>query len=338
MFQFANEKYLWLLLIIPLLFGIYKLANMYRKKQLKRFGELEIINTLMQNLSLPKRRWKLILFFLSLIFLIIALARPQFGTRLHEVKTESVEIMIALDVSNSMLAKDIAPNRLERAKKAIERLINNLKDDRLGIIVFAGDAYVQLPITDDYRSARMFLNTISPDIVPKQGTAIGSAINLAARSFSSENKSSKVIIIITDGENHEDDPISAAQKANENGIIVHTIGMGLPEGKPVPGPGGSGFLKDKSGNVVISKLDEKTLKKIAEAGKGTYVRASNTNVGLDMITDEISKLEKTGNTKVEFAEYDEKFTLFAWIAFVLLLIEQIISETRYRRKQNPKLK
>jgi Ca-activated chloride channel family protein len=232
-----------------------------------------------------------------------------------------------------MLTKDIAPNRLERAKKSIERLIGKMSNDRLGLIVFAGDAYVQLPVTNDYASARMFLSTISPDIVPKQGTAIGAAIDLAARSFSSDNQSSKVLIVITDGENHEDDPIAAAEAAAENGIVIHTIGMGMPEGKPIPGTGGQGFLKDKDGNVVMSKLDEETLSKIAAAGHGTYVRATNSNVGLDMIVGEIDKMEKSGSVQTEFSEYDEKFTLFAWLALVVLVAELLVSERKIIRRK-----
>ena len=333
MFQFANEKYLWFLLAIPLLIVMYRLILLWRHKQLQRFGDIKVINSLMTNLSRTGRKWKFALMLFVLTMLIVALARPQFGSKLQDVKREGVELIIAIDVSNSMLTKDILPNRLERAKKSVQRLIGKLQDDRLGLIVFAGDAYVQLPVTNDYASARMFLATISPDIVPKQGTAIGSAIDLASRSFSSDNQSSKVLIIITDGENHEDNPVTNAEEAYENGIVIHTIGMGLPEGKPIPGVGGQGFMKDKSGNVVMSKLDEETLSRIAAAGHGTYVRSTNTNTGLDMIVDEINKMEKTSISQKKYSEYDEKFVLFAWIALVVLLVEILVSERKIIRKK-----
>ena len=214
----------------------------------------------------------------------------EFGSKLKTEKRKGVELMIALDVSNSMMAEDIQPNRLERAKRAISRLVDKLDDDKIGLIVFAGDAYTQLPITTDFASAKLFLNSVSTNIVPRQGTAIGAAINLAANSFSPQFEGNKAIIVITDGENHEDDAVGAATAAAQQGIIVHTIGMGLPQGAPIPvyENGQKDFRKDKNGQVVVTKLDEQMLQEIAAAGNGVYVRANNAEVGLNTLFDEIN--------------------------------------------------
>lgn len=328
MFQFQNEEYLWFLLLIPFLIIAYNVLYWWKTKQLKKFGDLELIHTLSKDISKRGKIWKFIFILLAISSLVICIARPQFGTKYQEITREGIEIIIAVDVSNSMLTKDIAPNRLDKAKKSIARLISKLREDKIGLIVFAGDAYVQLPVTSDYASAKMFLSSIGPSIVPKQGTAIGSAIDLAVRSFNFNSETNKVLVIITDGENHEDDPVEAAEIANKEGIIIHTIGMGLPKGKPIPNTNGGGFMKDKSGNVVMSKLDEKTLRKIAAAGKGTYVRATNSNSGLDLIISEINKVEKTKSKQKEYAEYDENFIVFAWIALILLVLEILIFERK----------
>ncbi len=237
---------------------------------------------------------KFILLLSAVLAGVIMLSRPQFGSRIEDVKKQGVEVIIALDVSNSMLAEDIQPDRLTRAKQAISRLVDNLENDKIGLIVFAGDAYTQIPVTTDYVSAKMFLSTISPEMVPKQGTSIGAAINLGIRSFSPGEEKSKAIIIITDGENHEDDPLAAAGDAAKAGIIIHTIGIGSSGGVPVPLTvnGRKEYLKDNAGNTVITKLDEEILKKIALGTNGSYVRASNSNIGLDQIFSEIKKMKK----------------------------------------------
>lgn len=333
MFRFSNPEYMYLLLLVPLFIGIYWFFSVIRKRMISKFGEYDLIKQLMPDVS-SKRGWiKLIFFTVALTLIIVGLAGPQFGSKLTEVRRKGIELIIALDVSNSMLAEDIQPNRLERAKQAISRLVDKLSDDRIGLIVFAGDAYVQLPITNDYISAKMFLSSINPGIVPKPGTAIGSAINLASTSFSPESETSKVIIIISDGENHEDNPVEAAQLAAEQGIFVHAIGIGSPQGAPIPGSQRSNqtsFLKDKDGNVVVTKLDEETLSKIAVAGNGTYIRATNMQLGLLPLFDEINKMQKSELKEKVYSEYDDQFQYFFAGALVLLIIEFIILERKNR--------
>jgi Ca-activated chloride channel family protein len=251
-FQFAYPWVLYILFIIPFLVLIFLVTWKMRKKALDLFGSNQIINQLMPDVSSGRLVIKFSFMMMVLLLIIVALARPQFGSKMQEVKRQGVELMIALDVSNSMLAEDIRPSRLEKAKQAISRLLDNLKDDKIGLIVFAGDAYIQVPITTDYSATKMFLSTIKTDYIENQGTAIGSAIELGIRSFSSDNEKNKAIIIITDGENHEDDPVKAAQEAKSKGIIIHTIGMGLSQGAPIPVEGTSDFKKDNQGNVIIS--------------------------------------------------------------------------------------
>ncbi|MEZ5104123.1 MAG: VWA domain-containing protein [Draconibacterium sp.] len=339
MFRFGNSEYLWGLLIIPALTFFFIWSRIARKKALRRFANMSILKDLMPFASKSRPILKFFILMLALAFIIVGTARPQFGSKLKKVKREGVELIIALDVSNSMMAEDIQPNRLERAKRAISRLVDRLKDDKIGLIVFAGDAYTQLPITSDYNSAKLFLNSINTQIVPKQGTAIGTAINLAVRSFSPNGEANKAIIVITDGENHEDDPISAAQAASENGIVVHTIGMGLPQGSPIPvlRNGQKDYLKDRDGNVVITKLDEATLEKVAGAGKGVYVRANNAQVGLDALFDEINKMNKEEMESRIYSEYDDQFQYFFAIGFFLILLEFVILERKNRYLKNIRL-
>jgi Ca-activated chloride channel family protein len=263
----------------------------------------------------------------------IMLARPQFGSKIEDVKKQGVEVIIALDVSNSMMAEDIQPNRLSRAKQAISRLVDDLDNDKIGLIVFAGDAYTQIPVTTDYVSAKMFLSSIGPEMVPKQGTSIGAAISLAMRSFSPGEDKSKALIIITDGENHEDDPVSAAEEAAKAGIIIHTIGIGSEQGVPVPitTGGRKDFLKDIDGNTVITKLDEEILKKTALAANGSYVRANNSNIGLDEIYNEIRKMKKQELESTMYTEYNDQFQIFAAIFLVLLILEFIIMDRKNRK-------
>lgn len=339
MFRFANSEYLWGLLIIPLLTFFFVWSRIARKKALRRFGNPEIVSQLMPFVSKGRPWLKFIVLMLATAFFIVGIARPQFGSKLKKVKREGVELIIALDVSNSMMAEDIQPNRLERAKRAIARLVDKLKDDKIGLIVFAGDAYTQLPITTDYNSAKLFLNSVSTQIVPKQGTAIGAAIGLAMRSFTADTEAGKAIIVITDGENHEDDAVGQATAAAENGIIVHTIGMGLPQGTPIPvlRDGQKDYLKDRDGNVVVTKLDEQTLEQVSAAGNGIYVRANNTQIGLDALFDEINKMEKTEMESRVYSEYDDQFQYFFAIGLLLLLIEFMVLERKNKFLINVRL-
>lgn len=336
MFRFANSEYLWALLVIPVLTLFFVWSRIKRRQLLRKFGNEDTISQLMPFASRFRPVLKFAVLMLALASVIIGIARPQFGAKLKKVKREGIELIIALDVSNSMMAEDIKPNRLDRAKLAISRLVDRLKDDKIGLIVFAGDAYTQLPITTDYNSAKLFLNSINTQIVPKQGTAIGAAISLAERSFTPDSKSNKAIIVITDGENHEDDAVAAAKAAAEKGIVIHTIGMGLPQGSPIPvlRNGQTEYLKDGSGNVVVTKLDEATLEKVAAAGGGIYIRANNAQVGLNTLLDEINKLQKTEMDAMIYSEYNDQFQYFFAIGLFLIILEFLILERKNRYLKN----
>jgi Ca-activated chloride channel family protein len=310
-----------------------------RKRALRRLGKVETVTSLMPEFSGSRPLVKFILQLLVVTAFTLVLARPQFGSKIEDVKKEGIEVIIALDVSNSMLAEDIQPNRLERAKQAISRLVDNLDNDRIGLIVFAGDAYTQLPVTTDYVSAKMFLSSIGPEMVPKQGTAIGAAIDLGVKSFSPGENKSKALVIITDGENHEDDPVSSAEQAAKNGIVIHTIGIGSSSGVPIPVNimGRKDYLKDADGNTVISRLDEDILKKIAVTASGTYVRASNTNIGLDEIFSQIRKMKTQELESTMYTEYNDQYQIFAAIALFFLLVDFLIMDRRNRILANIKL-
>ncbi len=339
LFRFANPDFLYLLLLLPVLFLLWVLNNIRRKRAFKRLGDQELVKKLVPEYSGIRPGLKFFLGLVAFAAVIIILARPQFGSRLEEIKKQGVEVIIALDVSNSMLARDIQPDRLTRAKQALTRLIDNLENDKIGLIVFAGDAYTQIPITTDYISAKMFLSAISPAMVAKQGTSIGSAIDLGIRSFTPGEGKSKAMIIITDGENHEDDPVSITEEASEAGIIIHTIGIGSPQGVPVPIESGGkiDYLKDREGNSVITRLDEDILRKIAMTAKGSYVRASTSNIGLDEIYGEIKKMKKEEMESTMYTEYNDQFQIFAAIALFLLFAEFIIMERKNRKLANIKL-
>jgi Ca-activated chloride channel family protein len=322
MLNFAQAQYLLLLFLIPLFFIIQAVILKLRARRIRKFGDEALVSRLMPSYSKGKVWVRLVLFSIGFFFFVIGLSRPQIGAKLKEHETKGAEIMIVLDVSNSMLAEDYSPNRLERAKLAISRIVDRLRDDRIGLILFAGDSFVQLPITTDYVSAKMFLNSITTGSVPVQGTAIGDAINTAMRSFSVQSEKSRAIIVITDGENHEDDPIAAAQQAAELGVRVYTIGVGSPEGKPIPMDGE--LLKDKDGEIVVTRLDEKVLQDVAMAGNGVYVRAGNTEFGLNPIIDNIRKLEDEKYSSIVFEEYDERFMYYFGIALFFFVLEMLI--------------
>jgi len=339
LFRFANPGFLYLLLLLPVIAALWMFYQWRKNKALQKFGDPGLVKKLMPEYSTVRPNIKLFLRLIALTSVIIVLARPQFGSKLEEVRKQGVEVIIALDVSNSMLAQDIQPDRLTRAKQALTRLIDNLDNDKIGLIVFAGDAYTQIPITTDYISAKMFLSTIGPEMIPKQGTAIGSAIELGVRSFSPGEDKSRAMIIITDGENHEDDPVSAASEAAKSGIVIHTIGIGSVEGVPVSvkGGGSTDFLKDAEGNTVITKLDEEILKKIAISTSGNYVRASNTNIGLDEIFNEIRNMKKEELESKMFTEYNDQFRIFAILALIFLLTEFFIMDRKNRKLADIKL-
>ena len=330
MILFAQYKYLLLLLLVPVILIAYAVKMRMRRKRLERFGDAALVEELMPSWSGAKGWLRTVLYSLAFFLFVIGLARPQIGAKLSEHEAKGAEIMICLDVSNSMLAEDYSPNRLERAKLAISRIVDRLQEDRIGLIVFAGSSFVQLPITTDYVSAKMFLNSIDTGSVPIQGTAIGDAVLTAARSFSEQSEKSRAIIVITDGENHEDDPVDAARQVAEMGIKVYTIGVGSLRGQPIPKDGQ--LMKDSEGNIVVSRLDEGTLQQMAEAGNGAYVHAGNEEFGLNPIIDDIRKMEAEKFNSVVFEEYDEQYMYFFAAALALFVIEMLIGERRLRKK------
>lgn len=329
-FRFAQPDMLYLLLFLPVLLVIWILGNRRRKAARQKFAAEEMMKRLSPDFSSARMTAKFFIRLFVFIFAVLTAARPQFGSRLEEVKREGVEVIIALDVSNSMLATDITPSRIERAKQAIAQLVDQLREDRIGLILFAGDAYTQIPVTNDYLSAKMFLEAAGPDAVSKQGTAIGAAINLGMRSFTPESDKSRALIIITDGENHEDDAIEAARAAAQKGIVVHTIGIGSPDGSPIPLliNGRTDYLKDRDGNTVITKLDEKGLQEIASITGGRYVRANNTSIGLNEIYNDIGRMKKSEVNTVMYTEYNEQFLVPAVMMLVLLVIDILLADRR----------
>lgn len=330
MFRFEHPDYLYLLLILPALLAIFSYCMYSKKRALKRFGNMSTIRSLMPEVSLKKQYLKFWLLFAAAALFIIVLAGPQFGSKLETVKRQGVEVMVCLDVSNSMLSTDVSPSRLDKSKQMLSKLVDDLKNDKIGLIVFAGDAYIQLPITSDYVSAKMFLSSINPSMVPTQGTAIGSAINLAMRSFTPSESSEKTIILITDGENHEDDALGAAKAASEKGIIVNVLGVGSAQGAPIPIPGTNGFQKDREGNMVITKLNEQMCQEIAATGNGMYVRTDNTNNALKALQSEIDKMNKSEIESKVYSTYDEKYQIPAWIVIFILVLEFFILDRKNR--------
>jgi len=328
MIRYENIEFLYLFYGIIGFILLFIYYTKWKKKAFEKFGKLSTIRNLIPNHSITRENIKFILLLLYISALIIGIANPQIGTKMEEVKREGVDLMIALDLSNSMLSEDIKPNRLERARQAISRLIDKLEGDRIGLIVFAGDAYVQLPITTDYSAAKLFLATVNTNIIPSQGTAIGKAITLSMNSFDMQNGQNKAIIIITDGENHEDDAIKQAKEANEQGVFIHTLGMGLSKGGPIPiynqNGNNIGYRKDKEGNTIISKLNDQMLQEIASNGNGTYVRANNTQAGLSTLFAEINKMEKKEIGTMVFTDYKDRFQLFISIALLLLFFDLIL--------------
>jgi Ca-activated chloride channel family protein len=328
MFRFGTPEYFYLLLSIPLLILLWVVYVRGRRKRLARFGKLATIGGLMPEASPKRVRGKFVLLLIAIGLIVTALARPQFGSRLRETTRRGVEILIAVDVSNSMLAEDFQPNRLERTKYAIDRLIEQLTEDRIGLIAFAGQAYVQLPVTSDYVTARHFVSRLSPDMISRQGTAIGAAIDLAAASFSAGSEGSRVLIVISDGENHEDDPVAAAKAAADQGIRIYTVGIGTAEGAPVSVDGR--YLTDEAGELVVSQLDEQTLERIALAAGGGYIRASERSVGLTEIATSIGELEKQDLRTTLFEDYNEQYQYLLAAAGLLLILEALIISRKNR--------
>ena len=321
MFRFANPQYLWLLTLIPLFVVLFAGVAAQRRRRLARFGNPDTLAELMPEVSNGRVVLKFILFCGAVALVVLAAARPQFGSKLREEKARGVEMMLVVDVSNSMLAEDFEPNRLERTKYAINKLFDGLRQDRVGLIVFAGEPRVQLPITSDYRMAKAFARRIDPSQVSVQGTAIGKALEQALLSFSGETdeKRSRAIILITDGENHDDDAVAVAKRAAEQGIRIYTIGIGTPEGAPIEIDGE--FIRDEQGEMVVSKLNEEMLAQIADLTGGAYVRATKQDIGLDEIVRSINEMEQSELSTVRFEEFNEQYQYLLIAALVLLVAE-----------------
>jgi Ca-activated chloride channel family protein len=332
MIRFAHEEYLYMLALVPVLIVLYIVAARARREALRRFGDENILARLAESASASKRLLKFILFVCAFIFIVVALANPQIGTRLQEVKQEGVDIFIALDVSLSMKAEDIKPNRLEKAKFEIRNLIDRLGGDRIGMVVFAGEAYTQFPLTTDYSGAKLFLDVVDVDAVPVPGTSIGSAIQRAMDSFDFNDPTTKVLVIMTDGENTEGDAFPIAEEAAKKGILIYTIGLGSPDGTPIPIYNSAGepvdVKRDRLGNIVMTKLDEVSLERIASIGKGAYYRGTNNQDELNEIYKAINALQKREFGTKQFTDYEPRFQYFLAAGILLLVIELLISEKK----------
>ena len=328
MFRFEEPTCVYLLLLLPFLAAFYLYSNYRRRKAIRKFGDPVLMAQLMPDVSKYRPDVKFWLVFAAIGLFAVLLARPQFGSKLETVKRQGVEVMIALDISNSMLAQDVQPSRLEKAKRLVAQLVDKMENDKVGMIVFAGDAFTQLPITSDYISAKMFLESINPSLISKQGTAIGAAINLATRSFTPQEGVGRAVIVITDGENHEGGAVEAAKAAAEKGIQVSVLGVGMPDGAPIPVEGTNDFRRDRDGNVVVTRLNEQMCQEIAQAGDGIYVRVDNSNAAQKAIAQEINKMAKADVETQVYTEFNEQFQAVAWIILLLLLAEMLILERK----------
>ena len=330
MFRFEEPFYLYLLLLLPVLTVLYIYSNYKRRKAIREFGDPELMAPLMPDVSKRRPDIKFALILVCIALFAVLLARPQFGSRLETVKRQGVEVLIALDISNSMMAQDIEPNRLEKAKRLISQLVDKMEQDKVGLIVFAGDAFVQLPITSDYISAKMFLESITPELITRQGTDLRAALTLANRSFTTQPEVGRTIILITDGENHEGGVEQAIKELTDKNIQINVLGIGSPEGSPIPITDSRDFRRDKEGNIVVTKLNEAMCQELAKAGNGVYVRVDNTNTAQRAIQQAIDKLAKADIETQVYSDYNEQFQAVAWLLLLFLLVELLIME-----RQNP---
>ena len=332
MFRFEAPIYLYLLVLIPLLALIRFFMVRQQKKRLRKFGDLELVRQLMPDVSRFRPMVKFYLLLAALALLIVVLARPQLGTKISHEKRTGIETIICMDISNSMLAEDVTPSRLDRAKMMVENLVDHFTNDKIGLIVFAGDAFVQLPITSDYVSAKMFLSSITPDMIPTQGTDIAAAISMASHSFTHEENIGKAIIVITDGEDHEGGALEAAKEAKEKGMNTYVLGVGSPNGAPIPAGNGD-YMKDNSGQTVMSALNEDMCRQLADAGSGAYIHVENNTNAQEQLDNELDKLAKKETSSTIYSDYDEQFQAVAIIVLLLLILEVCILEIK-----NPMLK
>ena len=338
MFQFAHPEYLYLFFALPFVFAIYIYLNIKKRKDVSKLGTLELVKQMMPELSLKRSYLKFWIVFTALALGVLLVAGPQFGTKVEKVEKRGIELVIAIDVSNSMLARDVSPDRLSRAKQLLSRIIDTRKDDQIALIVFAGDAYVQMPLTSDTQSAKLFLNSIDPSLVPVQGTVIGKAIELGVNSFSSDKEVDKAMIIITDAEDHEGNAMEIAKRAGDSGIMINVIGIGSVDGSPIPeSQYSNSFKTDTESNIVVTKLNEQMAREIAQNGKGLFVHANNTNSAMNALEDELDKLQKKDMESLAYSEYDEKFPIIAWILLVVLIVEVCIFDKKNRLFRNVRI-
>lgn len=337
MFRFNDPTYLYLLITIPIIIAFYIYSNYRKRKHIKELGDPELLALLMPEASRARPTIKFLLMLVALTITIFMLARPQFGTKQETVNRKGIEMIIALDISNSMLAQDITPNRLQRAKNLVSRLVDEFESDKVGLVVFAGDAFVQLPITSDYVSAKMFLETISPSLISTQGTAINKALSVSMRSFTPQENVGRAIVLITDGENHEGGALEAAKEVADKGIQIYVLGIGSPEGAPIPIEGTSDYRKDADGNVVVTRLNEQMCQEIAKAGNGVYIRVDNSSSAQRALANEVNKLAKVDIETKVYTEFNEQFQAIAWIVLLLLIIEIVILNRKNPLFKNIKL-
>ena len=337
MFRFGEPLYLYLLIILPLLVIFYLYSNYRRRKRLRRYGDMELLERLMPQVSKYRPDVKFWLTIAAMAMVIFMLAQPQFGSKMETVKRQGIETVVALDVSNSMMAEDVTPSRLAKSKRLVSRLVETFNNDKVALIVFAGEAFTQLPITSDYVSAKMFLESISPSLISTQGTDVRAAIDLALKSFTPNEGVGRAIVLITDGETHEGGAIEAAKEAAEKGVHVFVLGVGSPDGAPIPVEGSNEFRRDKDGNVVVTRLNEDMCREIARAGNGMYVRVDNTNNAERALNAEINKLAKADVETQVFTEFDEQFQVLAWLALIFLAVEAMLLDRKNPLFKNVKL-
>ncbi|KPL00494.1 MAG: hypothetical protein AMJ91_04575 [candidate division Zixibacteria bacterium SM23_73_3] len=334
--RIAQMDYIYVLLILlPLLLVFYWLAFRMKRRALKRFGNLDLMDKLALSFSPKKQRWKVALLLLAIFFLLFSLAQPQLGTKLTLMKREGVDIVIALDCSLSMMAEDFKPSRLEKAKQEVNGLISRMRGDRVGLVAFAGVAFIQCPLTLDYSAAGMFLDIMDVNLIPQPGTAIGDAIRTSIGAFNQKERKYKVLILLTDGEDHDSDPLGAAEEAASEGIKIYTIGIGSVQGEPIPLKSKrgevTGYKKDNEGNVVVSRLDETTLQKVALTTGGKYYHATSGEMELDKIYDQISKMERKELEGKLMTLYEDRYQVFLFLSIVCLVVEFLLSERRSKK-------
>lgn len=327
MLKFEDPTYFWLLWIIPLL-AVVRIGVLWqRRKRLQKICDAALLKQLMPDVSKARREWKFGLLMAAIALMVVMLARPQMGSKVSNDKRNGIETIIAIDISNSMLARDVVPSRLDKSKMLVENLVDNFTNDKIGLVVFAGDAFVQLPITSDYVSAKMFLQSIAPSLITTQGTDVARAITLASNSFTQQQGVGRAIILITDGEDHEGGAEEAAKQARKKGINVFILGIGSIKGAPIP-VGNGDYLKDASGNVVMTALNEQMCRSVAQAGSGTYIHVDNTSDAQEKLNSELSKLQKGETQSVVYSEYAEQFQAFAILVLILLIVEACLLEAK----------